>query len=725
MKEANFRKTGITVVGNLPWRTHFCQFYQTKKDLLDVLVPFFKTGLANNEFCVWVTSEFLNTKEAIKAMAKAVPSFDKYLKKGQMEIFPHTEWYLKGGSFEMKRVLKDWVGKHDKAIAAGYDGTRVSGNPFWIDSKKDWEDFSEYEAEINKVINRYKLLVLCTYSLEKCTSAEILDVVSNHEFVLVKRRGKWENIEDVGHKKVEMSLQQSKERFNQYIRLSEHLGWTTNARGEVEEDIPFWRKYTGQSYREVRGTGWAKALHPHDIEHSIKVWKKAVEAKIPYETEYRVRRYDGVYGYFFVHGTPVLDENGNVQEWVGSCINITERKKVEEESSRKTAQLEELNRSLQKELIKEEALIENIGEGILAVDKNEKIIALNKKTEAFFGWKENKMIGKKLLDNFNLADEEGRLIPTELRPIKLALTTGKLIQGTYFFHMDKDKSMPLFITSSPIILDKAIIGAVSVYRDISQQVAIDKARDEFISIASHELRTPLSAISWSMERLYEDKKHFSAIQKKSLDQIYRQTQNMIQLTNNLLAITKMELEDFPRRYEEAKPLEIAARVVRDLKNQMKEKQIKFRTVLDRGIDTYRTYSNAIYIILHNLLSNAVKFTPNNGKITLKIYRTDNPLENSLILQVSDTGYGIPQAALNKIFQKAYRAKNTRDRVEGIGLGLYITKAMVDHLKGNISVKSKQNEGTIFTVTLPFIDEENKDSKKGYYNNTGGQISLSL
>ena len=186
------RNSGITLIGDLPWGTHFCQFYKTKKDLLDTLIPYFKAGLESNESCVWVTSDFLTKSEAMKALKKSVPGFSVYLQKGQMEIFPYTDWYLRGGSFDLKRTLAMWTEKHDQAIAKGFAGLRVSGNPYWLDNKKDWDDFTSYEAEINKVIVGTKLLVLCTYSLEKCGVSEIIDVVKNHEFALAMNRGVWQ-----------------------------------------------------------------------------------------------------------------------------------------------------------------------------------------------------------------------------------------------------------------------------------------------------------------------------------------------------------------------------------------------------------------------------------------------------------------------------------------------------------------------------------------------------
>jgi hypothetical protein len=93
----NIRKTGISVVGDVPWGTHFCHFYETKQDLLDTLVPYFKTGLESNEFCLWVISnnpDLITTEEAKAALAGAVPDLDRHLAAGNIEILNERDWYL-------------------------------------------------------------------------------------------------------------------------------------------------------------------------------------------------------------------------------------------------------------------------------------------------------------------------------------------------------------------------------------------------------------------------------------------------------------------------------------------------------------------------------------------------------------------------------------------------------------------------------------------------------
>jgi len=142
-KTPALRHTGIGVIGDAPWGTHFCQFYQTKEDLVDILVPYFKAGLLANEFCMWITAQPLEKAEAEQALKKALPDLDKYVKKGQIEILPYDEWYTKDGVFESKRVLDAWIGKLERARARGFDGLRLTGNTFWLE-KADWQGFADY-----------------------------------------------------------------------------------------------------------------------------------------------------------------------------------------------------------------------------------------------------------------------------------------------------------------------------------------------------------------------------------------------------------------------------------------------------------------------------------------------------------------------------------------------------------------------------------------------------
>lgn len=199
------RQTGIDIIGNVPWGTHFCQFYQTKEDLIDILVPYFKAGLESNEFCMWVTSEPLGVEEAKVALRRMVRNLDDYIAKGQIGLLDASQWYTQSGKSDSDEVLQGWVEKEQQALERGFEGLRFTENTFWLE-KEDWRDFTNYEAAIDRVIGKYRMMVLCTYSLDRCRASEVVDVISNHRFALIKREGEWEIIESAERKRVEESL---------------------------------------------------------------------------------------------------------------------------------------------------------------------------------------------------------------------------------------------------------------------------------------------------------------------------------------------------------------------------------------------------------------------------------------------------------------------------------------------------------------------------------------
>jgi len=178
----------------------------------------------------------------------------------------------------------------------------------------------------------------------------------NHEGEIVGYLG---TITDITRlKKTEEALLATYERFRSFIELTGQLGWTTNPAGEVVEDLPSWRMYTGQTYDEIKGWGWVKALHHDDIDSTVQIWRKAFTEKNRYEAEYRLRRHDGVYRYFLASGIPVVNEDESIREWVGTCIDITERKKAEQELKRAYGELDDRVQERTAELAKKKEELE-------------------------------------------------------------------------------------------------------------------------------------------------------------------------------------------------------------------------------------------------------------------------------------------------------------------------------------------------------------------------------
>ena len=124
----DMRKTGFDVVGDMPWGTHFCLFYETKADLLEIAVAYCKAGLAAHEFCLWVVADPLTVEEAIRALKQAVPDCDRYFADESIEIVRAQDWYLPDGTFDPSRVICGWNQKLARALARGYAGVRVTGD---------------------------------------------------------------------------------------------------------------------------------------------------------------------------------------------------------------------------------------------------------------------------------------------------------------------------------------------------------------------------------------------------------------------------------------------------------------------------------------------------------------------------------------------------------------------------------------------------------------------
>lgn len=210
--ERVLRNSGVEQIGRLPWGTHLCQFYQSREDLLEILVPYFRAGLGANEYCMWVTSEPLTVRDATAALGESVADLHERIAAGQIDILPYDHWYLDHGSFEFRRVLAAWQERLDRALAAGYSGMRVTGNTAWLEQSR-WDDFAEYEAAINGVVGRLPALVLCTYSTERCGASEVIDVVGSHEFAMIKRAGTWKAVENSERKRMAEALRESERRL--------------------------------------------------------------------------------------------------------------------------------------------------------------------------------------------------------------------------------------------------------------------------------------------------------------------------------------------------------------------------------------------------------------------------------------------------------------------------------------------------------------------------------
>lgn len=183
---------GIPGIEKADWGEHICVFFYTKDDLLKLTVPYIKAGLEDNEYCMWITGDPITDNDAFRALEEVLPDAHQYLVKKQLEILPHSQWYLSSGIFDPAIVLRGWVSKAKHAQAKGFAGLRITGNPFWLRSEQDWEQFRRYEQAVTQNITNEQVLALCTYPIEICQTKNLIQVLSSHRSTLIGYDEYWE-----------------------------------------------------------------------------------------------------------------------------------------------------------------------------------------------------------------------------------------------------------------------------------------------------------------------------------------------------------------------------------------------------------------------------------------------------------------------------------------------------------------------------------------------------
>ncbi len=186
------RRIGIPGVEEAGWGEHICVFFYTKDELLKLTAPYIKAGLEDNEFCMWITGDPVTENDAFRELELVLPNAHEYLVKEQLEILPYDKWYLSAGIFEPARVLRNWALKAAQAQANGFTGVRITGNPFWMRSETDWEQFDAYEKAVTLNITNERVIALCTYPIDICQSTNVRKVLSSHRSTLIGYNEYWQ-----------------------------------------------------------------------------------------------------------------------------------------------------------------------------------------------------------------------------------------------------------------------------------------------------------------------------------------------------------------------------------------------------------------------------------------------------------------------------------------------------------------------------------------------------
>lgn len=356
-----------------------------------------------------------------------------------------------------------------------------------------------------------------------------------------------------------------------------------------------------------------------------------------------------------------------------------------------------------------EAILSSIGDGAYACDRQGKIILFNKMAEEITGITKKDALGKHFSWVTNFVNEKTGKQSHDFisQAIRTKMKTG-MESDTLLVRKD-GKKIPVADTAAPIFDSSGeVTGCIVVFRDVTKERSIDRAKTELVSLSSHQLRSPLTAIGWFAE-LLESKTNGVLTEKqlKLTKEIRDAHKRMTTLINSLLNVSRIEMGTFA---VEPKSTDIGLIVKATLelfRHQIFEKKLTLLENYDKNLDNFRADPKILGVIFQNLISNAVKYTPVGGKIEINIKK-----QKSLEISVSDTGVGIPKYQQPKIFSKLFRADNANNiDPSGTGLGLYIVSEIVKASGGTIRFESEEGKGSTFYVSYPLSGMTGKKGEK--------------
>lgn len=355
-------------------------------------------------------------------------------------------------------------------------------------------------------------------------------------------------------------------------------------------------------------------------------------------------------------------------------------------------------REREEERKKDEALLTSIGDGVLALDKEQKIIHLNKAGEQITGFLAEELLNKTFIDSLGLWGKLGQPVDINDSPLKKVLENGKpLVTKDFYLKKRSGSLFPAYLSLAAIYdADDKIMGAIVVFRDITYEIELEQMKQELISIATHELRAPITAIKGYLDMILAgDTGGVSGETRETIAEVVKINQRLADLVDDLLNVSRIEQGRITIRL---KTVELSALIQQTVQEYTPLAEDKKLTLLYQKNGSFKVKADAVRLrqVLNNLLSNAIKYTK-EGSVEIKVEAKGK----DVICQVKDTGIGISQSAQKRLFGKFYRVKipDTR-QITGTGLGLWICQKLVEMMGGKIWFESAENKGSSFYFSLP-------------------------
>jgi len=345
---------------------------------------------------------------------------------------------------------------------------------------------------------------------------------------------------------------------------------------------------------------------------------------------------------------------------------------------------------MEKEILKEKkflAILNTIDDGLMIFDDKKKLILINKSAKNFFE------VGDEILNQstFTLSKHPKMKF--------LFYLLREEIDEVFRKEMKLKDDLILEVSSFPIESEEKKLGSLIILHDITREKTVERLKTEFVSVSAHQLRTPLASLRWSLETLSQERLgKLNEKQKEILQRAKDSIERMLKLINELLDVVKIEEGKYISKISSYSFEEILKEVIRDYQDKIKEKELKFEIKLpSKKLPKLRGDRAKISLVVQNLLENAIRYSLPGGEIAISL----NLKENKLEFSIRDTGIGIPREVQKHIFTKFFRSPNAiKIEAKGSGLGLFVSKNIIEAHGGKIWFESREGKGTTFYFTLP-------------------------
>jgi PAS domain S-box-containing protein len=459
--------------------------------------------------------------------------------------------------------------------------------------------------------------------------------------------------------------------------------------------------YFGVKQGETKGWSWKDfpILHPDDRDRTIERWTHSIHSGEPYEIEYRLRRHDGVYRWHLARAVPVRGAQSEILQWVGTNTDIDEQKKTSE-------QLDRLLREVEFEKSRFEAVMRQMPAAVIIGEApSGKLVFSNDKMHQVWG---HDLIKSRKIDEYAMwvgFHADGRRYEPHEWPLARSIEKGEVVTNEDIEILRETGGRGVLRLSSTPILDRdgKIVAGVVICQDVTELVDAIRSRDEFLSICSHELKTPLTSVSLATQTVKRsiNKGDPQALAperiKRLVDQTDLQVRRLARLVDDMLDISRIRAG---RLSLDLKPLKLS-QMISDIVERMTPILQGSTGVPEMDLDPSAMCladSFRLEQVVVNLLTNAARY--GSGKPVRIELRTKG---DRVILSVRDHGIGISPENLERVFSRFERLVSANE-VSGLGLGLFISRQIVESHHGRIWVESRLGVGSTFFVELPRFTE---------------------